>query len=409
MGEKIPGKDNTMKSLFSRLKKRKGFTLVECIVAIAVFAAFCLMVVMITAGARREARLANDTEAELNGLVDNITDDDIQRGYNSSHYSTNTLNFNYSGDASGTFSISYDIINGHKNFIECPTCHHFANNSDFMNGSTPQNFNPAASNYVCPECSNIVSVQLECADCGETAHYSDCDFKYNSANKWTYSKGSGSFVCNKCGSGNVSLKDLEKYMSLSNLSVSGIAANAIRYGTVIPLEQKEVVTITDGAGAAAPAGVTASVQVSYGDGVSADLLKNPNYLADYKIRIYGVPVGDEKKVILTLPAGYDIRDLREGTSNYDLASKKVSYNVSTTDNSTISWTTNGGEITLRFKLVNMESGFSFDYDYQKSNYTYQIMNDSGSYVDKDYDGPGLAVYWFGLSGNGGSENWPITP
>lgn len=382
-----------MKSLFSRLKKRKGFTLVECIVAIAVFAAFCLMVVLITAGAQREAKMANDTEAELNGLIDNISSDDVYRGYNSDHYSAEKLDFNFSGSSNGTFSISYDIVDGHKNYIACSGCKYYGNNTEFMNGASSQNFNPAASIYVCPECSNAVSVDLKCANCGETGHYSDCDFKHNSANKWTYSKGSGTFVCNKCGSGNVSMDGIEKYAGLNALSVSGIAPNAIRYGTVVPPDRNEAVSIS-GLGA----GESVSVTVKYGEGVAADLLKNPKYIADYTVTL-SVPVGGEKVIGIQLPKSYLVSDFSspEGVdATFDDVDNKITVKSS-----------GSSGIKLKFKLINKESGFSFDYDYQKSKYTYQIMNDAGTYEETEFKGPGLAVYWFGLSGNGGSGNWPI--
>ena len=385
-----------MKSLFSRLKKRKGFTLVECIVAIAVFAAFCLMVVLITAGAQREAKMANDTEAELNDLIDNISSDDIYRGYNSDHYSAEKLDFNFSGSSNGTFSISYDIVDGHKNYIECSSCHYYGNNTEFMTGVSSQSFDPTTNSYVCPECSATISaVQLKCGACGETGDSDSCDSKYDSTKKWTYHKSSCSFVCNKCGSGNVGPDDSVSYTGFNHVSLSGIAPNAIRYGTVVPPTDKNEVVKVSGLGA----GESVSVTVKYGEGVLADLLKNPNYIADYSVAL-SVPVGAEKIISIQLPKGYYVKDFSSPAG--------VTASLDTDDNIITVKSSGSSSIKLKFKLINMESGFSFDYDYQKSKYKYQIMNSTGTYEETEFKGPGLAVYWFGLTGNGGSDNWPIT-
>lgn len=396
-----------MKSLFKRLQKRKGFTLVECIVAIAVFAAFCLMITLIVAGAQKESIIANDTETELNGLVENVMNDDINRGFNST-YSTDALNFNFSSEAggSGTFSITYDIVDGHKNYVLCTGCGYFDNNTAFMNGVACQNFEPWNTNYVCPECSKVLmgsDVSLTCAECkANTNYYTVCDKEYNSAKAWTYQPSSGSFICNKCGSANVTAQNIEeKKLENSYVSVSGLAPNAIRYGTAIPPKKAAVVSVTDSSGAQ-NAAAKAKIYVNY-DGTAS----NPNSVGTYTINIsdVNVPSGDTTKVTITIPTGYYFENLQASNST-DLASKGVSYIQSEykdEKNSSLIWEGNSSSgVTLTFKLRSYKTGFSFDYDYQNASYTYK--DDKG--VEKTVTGSGLANYWFGLTGNGGAEYWP---
>ena len=91
----------------------------------------------------------------------------------------------------------------------------------------------------------------------------------------------------------------------------------------------------------------------------------------------------------------------------DLAAKKVSYVQSEygdKKNSTISWEGDSSTgVKLTFKLKSYKTGFSFDYDYQNATYTYKDDDDK----DVTVTGSGLANYWFGLTNNGGSLQWPI--
>lgn len=395
-----------MKSLFKRLQKRKGFTLVECIIAIAVFAAFCLMITLIVAGAQRESIIANDTETELNGLVENVMNDDINRGFNST-YSTDALNFNFSSEAggSGTFSITYDIVDGHKNYVLCTGCGYFANNTEFMGGTACQNFEPWNTNYVCPECGKTLmgsDVTLTCAECAtNTNYYTVCDKEYNSSKAWTYQTSSGSFICNHCGSANVTSQNIdEKKLEKSYVSVSGLAPNAIRYGTAIPPRKAAVVSVTDSTGAKND-DAKARISVNY-NGTAT----NPNSIGEFTVGIsnVSVPSGDKTKVTITMPAGYYFENLKADNST-DLAAKGVSYTQSeylSEDNSSLTWEGSSSGTTLTFKLRSYKTGFSFDYDYQNASYTYKDEHDK----DVTVTGSGLANYWFGLTGNGGAEYWP---
>ena len=61
-----------MKNFLKRLNGRKGFTLVECIIAVAVFAAMTLIVFMILMNARAEAQKAIKTEEDFRKEMRNI-------------------------------------------------------------------------------------------------------------------------------------------------------------------------------------------------------------------------------------------------------------------------------------------------------------------------------------------------
>ena len=400
-----------MKSLFKRLQKRKGFTLVECIIAIAVFAAFCLMITLIVAGAQRESIIANDTETELNGLVENVMNDDVNRGFNTTN---DPLIFNFSSETgtSGAFSITYDIVDGHKNYVLC-SCGYFANNTEFMGGVACQNFEPWSMSYVCPQCgTNLGSaaVQLSCKDCTkaggtDVAGYNSCNGYYGNA--WTYHKGSGSFTCNKCGGANVYPDNIEeKMLEKSYVSVSGLAPNAIRYGTAIPPRKEAVVSVTDSKGAKND-DAKAKITVKYVDSSGKEPTKlKSNDVGTYTVSISDVkvPSGDKTKVTITMPAGYYFEDLKADNST-DLADKGVSYTQSeylSEDNSSLTWEGSSSGTTLTFKLRSYKTGFSFDYDYQNASYTYKDEHDK----DVTVTGSGLANYWFGLTGNGGAEYWP---
>ena len=390
-----------MKSLFKRLKERKGFTLVECIVAIAVFAALCLMVAMIIGGAQRESIKAHDTETELNGLIDNVLDDDLDRRYNST-YSNKKLEMSFSGDATGNFAITYDLIDGHKNHIVCDSCGYFANNAEFSpNGKTEQ-FLQTAMNYVCPVCKHQpVKVTLKCADCGATGSYS------NSA-AFLYEKTSGSYMCNTCGSGYVSSTEIDENLmiSQSNVSVKGIAANAIRYGTLKKPEKANVITVTDDSGAPSDK-ASANVKVKY----TTTNATNPNVIGEYRIDIGSViepddpdpsdPVKPHTTVQISIPNGYFIEDFKcNNSSTIPDNVTLLQPDYAKDERGSISWTSTDSQKTIyfTFKLRNYKTGFSFDYDYTS------VLEKEGSskYVS------GLAQYWFGLASNGGGEKWPIT-
>ena len=58
-----------MKKMMKVLSGKKGFTLIECVIAIAVFAALTGMVLMIMSQTIQLSKKASDAETDLNNLV----------------------------------------------------------------------------------------------------------------------------------------------------------------------------------------------------------------------------------------------------------------------------------------------------------------------------------------------------
>lgn len=392
-----------MKSLFKRLKERKGFTLVECIVAIAVFAAFCLMVMMIIAGAQRESKAAYDTEEELNTLIDNVMEDDIDRRYNSS--STKTLNMSFSGSGSGNFAITYDVVDGHKSYLVCDSCGYFGPHAEFCPNGLNEHFSQTGMNYACPMCDHQpVKVTLECADCKVSGSYTNTSL-------FTYQKTSGNYVCVSCGGASVSSQEIaSELFENTNLSVSGMAPNAIRYGSVEKPSYNAAVAVTDDSGAANDK-AKATVNVNYTP-YSTNNLAQPG---TYTVIIGSITKPDpvtvkdnngndvqknvQTKVAIGLPNGYYVEDLKvDGSANVPTNVMLVQPGYSDGKKGSLVWTSTDTDVdvTFTFKLVNYKTGFSFDYDYQ------QVPNASGT----GYETGGLARYWFSLTGNGGQTQWP---
>lgn len=402
-----------MKSLFKRLKERKGFTLVECIVAIAVFAAFCLLVMMIIAGAQRESKSAYDTEEELNTLVDGIMDDEVNRRYNSSSTNTKTLNMSFSGQSSGDFSITYDVIDGHKNYLVCDSCGYFALNAEFCPNGRTDMFLQTATNYVCPMCSHQpVKVTLECADCNVSGSYkNDTLFSYEKAN--------GSYVCKTCGSASVSSQEIEaELFEQAKVSVSGMAPNAIRYGSIKKPAYNAAVSVTDDTGAEDEK-AKANVTVKY---VPMVPTSNPTLPGTYSVSIGSVTRPDpititkddgttettnvQTRVAISLPTGYYVEDFKVNGVDYNAETHKnvifVQPGYDDGNNGTITWTSTDSSMSaaFSFKLKNYKTGFSFDYDYQ----TVPKYDASGKITG--YEAGGLSTYWFSLTNDGGSATWP---
>ena len=64
-----------MKKMMKALHGKKGFTLIECVIAIAVFAALTGMVLMIMSQTIQLSKKATDAETDLNKLVENVVQD----------------------------------------------------------------------------------------------------------------------------------------------------------------------------------------------------------------------------------------------------------------------------------------------------------------------------------------------
>ncbi len=211
------------------LKKRKGFTLVECLIALAVFAALTLVVFAILANARQRLVIANATEENLNILIDNVVSDETYVSYNDP--SSKELKLNVTGG--GEFKVSYSVIDGYKNFVLCTntSCEYFAENTEFMT-VVPEDFDQTY--YLCPKCSEIIDQTLYCEDCqNEGSHIA-------SSNKFTYIPTTSGYSCNDCGGMNVKGKEIQEgVVSSDSLGIKGMVPNAILYGEIEPYENPE--------------------------------------------------------------------------------------------------------------------------------------------------------------------------
>lgn len=363
-----------MNKFLKRLNRRKGFTLVECIVAIAVFAALIMVVFMILANAKTQAEIANKTEEDLNHLINNVVSDETYRKYreetDAAGNRLNILKLNVEGQAQ-TFDISYNKVDGYKNFVICPVCEHFANNSDFMGTTKPEDF-VQSSAYICPANSSHTFYQtLVCEDCGETG-------THDNTSKFTYDPISGGYACNACGGFSVKGNNIdEAVVADAKISVSGLYPNAILYGDVVP-----ITTLAKYSDPANP---------SFDNG-NGSVLLNLQYTASSNQSIPGTytltiqpnpaPTGIDTSnfsLDLRLPPHYVVKNYKEitssGTSTYKSGDESdnsgyIKYNFSAS-----------GQFKVQFQLVNYKSGFSFEYDYNNS-----VADDQG-----------LAGYWFGLN------------
>lgn len=380
------------------LFRRKGFTLIECLIAIAVFGAMVMIVFMILTHARTQTVEANKSEEDLSNLIGNVMGDETYKRYNKDHHETNgedVLSLVVDGSATN-FTISYNVVDGNKNFVKCPNaaCGHYANNTDFMLepdvGGTFKAVSKAdfaqSKKYVCPKCETEFYDTLLCEDCEATADHND-------ATMFTYLPTTGGFICNSCGGTAV------RHTSYSNgtatgdasMSVSGIVPNAIRYGSVSPCKDtNNVVTrpieglfYYENADGAKIGGGQIKFSLIY------DAAANSSLPGTYTLSIqsWGAPpddaVGDDDYYVMSieLPPHYVVKNWTKSLGEAVLS--KLENGDSSENNCRICLRTkSGNESRFTFQLVNYKSGFSFEYDYNDSD------NSSNC---------GLLGYWFGLS------------
>lgn len=373
-----------MNKLLNRLKKREGFTLVECIVAVAVFAVMVLLVFAILTRATEEAKMANKSEEDLTHLIDNVVSDEtykkFREEYDASGNLLNAMQLNIAGSSS-KFNITYNVIDGYKNFVVCPSCGHFADNSVFM-GSTPkENFGNVvgtAQAYLCPSCATSFSQTLMCDDCENTG-------SSTIPGNFTYIPSTGGFSCNSCGSTAVKGTDIDdKVTSDAKMAVSGIVPNAIAYGSVKrPTDLTELVTYSG-------INETTGTAENFTDGsVSMNLTyeasSNQSLPGTYTLTITpnkpANAASNGLNLELKLPPHYKFQNLTEVTT----AGTLVYTSGDSSDNAaTLNYTFNAtSQYKIKFQFVNYKSGFSFEYDY----------NDATDAAQ------GLAEYWFGLNGS----------
>ena len=378
-----------------KLLRNKGFTLVECVIAIAVFAVITVMVLMIMATTVQTQKKATDAEDDLNILVQNVVEDETNKKYGDD---TKTLMMKVGSGGLG-FSMTYSTVDGYKNYVICPSCNNKYNHTEFMsaaaygsalyisdlNSATTSGdnsyiqhdasywFDPSGMNYVCPDCGYMFVDQLECTACGKTGSMKD----------FSYDRFKGAYFCPDCGNGNVSQQGLLQTVAAdSDFHISGMSANAIRYGEVAEPELEEAKLYMSLSGAA-------------NDTFRATLAYTPNSRVSlpgkYKLTIQNLNLADDEigKLSIYLPPCYVCNVT--GFSNNISSSSEASVIVKKSSNIQDSTKTSkleidgithsgvGASFYIEFTLTNYESNNSFDYDYADK--------DTGS-ANK------LAGYWF---------------
>ena len=425
-----------------RLRHHKGFTLVECIIAIAVFAVMTSMVLLIMSGTIKLSKKATDSEAGLNELVQNVVQDNSNKTYGDD---SKILEMDFGGAASPNFRITYSTTDGARTMLRCPInegapdgdankgCGEIANVLEYMeyiyssanyltsSDSEKNNcrisywFDPsdaAVNKYICPNCGKNFGqddVYLECLGClfgapegtGYPAKASD----------FIYDRSSGGYVCPKCQSGHVTqiiysepsnsgntmpITEVNEHSNY-DFKINGIQSNAIRYGKIDAPDNDTIKSFSN-INAPASTDVKCSTTISY--------QKNSNGAAGiYTLTISSVTNlndGDAATYSIDLPGAYVVRLL--GSSNINVGDPSKPYDADKpsatvieskeyddpSETSAISvtniTTTNSNNIVIKFTLCNYANNNSFDDDYSA-------------------DG-GLTKFWYGSTATSATFNVP---
>lgn len=356
-----------MKNLFTRLYRRKGFTLVECLIAIAVFAALTMVVFAILTNARNASVKASKTEENLTTLIENVVGDESYTRYNSVDPAKNNLLTLKLSSGGSDFRISYTEIDGYKTFVLCPdaSCAHFADNSEFMTGERAD-FSQS-SMYVCPKCGGSIVQELRCEDCGNLGNHTD-------TSKFTYIPSTGGYYCNSCGGTGVKGSNVDDtIVSNDDLNIKTLVPNAIVYGSVTPkTDRNEIFDLQDLAGGTISGNI--SMTLSYTEGA------NTTIPGTYKLRLSSNAPSSDFKILVDLPAGYKIPadsfNATIGKCNPQFDETENAYSLEFYDCTTNAY------CEVEFKLVQEKSGLSFELDY------YDPVDSSNS---------GLSGYWFQMT------------
>lgn len=357
----------------THLKKRKGFTLVECIVAVAVFAALVMVIFMILANARTEANMANQSEQDLNNLIDNVIGDDTYKIYNSSN--SEILNMSYTvydkdGKATGDkgdFSISYDTINGYKNYVECPKCKTFENNTAFMGTNSIASFGATDLKYTCPSCSHAFEQTLVCDDCLAESNNTD-------TNAFTYDTSTGSYYCDQCGGSSVQGKGVKQLATDSEgLSISGIVPNAIRYGVVSkPSDEKAegFVIIEDKTTNQKIIGAKVTLSVAYTAPANHSVPGKYTFTLSGWGQDFGGVDEENARIIIYMPNAYVINNVTPAMNGLD---PQCAVTVIQEDGAEVAGSLSQlviddipnelSQVSFSFNLQNYKNYYSFDRDY----------------------------------------------
>ena len=352
-----------MKNLFRRLNGRKGFTLVECLIAIAVFAALTMVVFAILTNARNATVKANKTEDNLTTLIGNVVGDESYTRYNANS-EVLTLKLSSGGE---NFRVSYTEIDGYKTFVVCPntSCQYFADNSEFMPCERVDFIQTA--HYTCPKCASNFVQQLVCEDCGATA-------SHTATSAFTYISSTGGFYCNNCGGTGVRGSNVDaNVVNNDNLNIKSLVPNAIVYGSVDRMSDRNAIfDLQDSTGGTISGNI--NMTLLYTEGA------NSSIPGTYKLRLKSDVGASDFKILVDLPGGYKIPassfSATLGNCNPQYDSTTNAYYLEFYD------CTTNGYCEAEFQLVNEKSGLSFELDY---------------YNPTDADQSGLSGYWFQMT------------
>lgn len=369
------------------LFRRKGFTLIECLIAIAVFGAMTMIVFMILTHARTQTVEANKSEEDLSNLIENVIGDETYKRYNEANHTggNDTLQLNVQG-VSDAFSITYNVVDGNKNLIKCSdtNCGYYGNNTEFMfaaDGSVvPKASFVQTSEYKCPKCGVEFEDTLTCEDCEATGKHTDTSL-------FTYLPSTAGYMCNTCGGLAV---HHDSYAADATgdatMSISGIVPNAMRYGEVKDKADsgrtiQDLVYYTNTA--------TGGGKINFG--LSYQASSNGNLPGEYTLSVSAADVPADAidtsgsfTMVINLPPYYVVKDFKQVTGSGSATPVVLSGDTKNHGSITITTAMKNSVSTYTFQLVNYRSGFTFENDY---------------FDASDKNNTGLGGYWFGASPN----------
>jgi len=401
-----------------KLYRNKGFTLVECVIAIAVFAILTVLIMMMMSMAIETSKKAGAAEEDLNKLVQNVEEDASTQTYNS--LNSHVLKMKFGGTATDeNFSITYNVIDGFRDYIICPNCgkafnrndylYNIANTDTYKNAAaderqryglyhwydpfgTPGSSDTDEATYlarlVCPDCHAVlkpgvdyapsgspaqVLADLECLACLNTGSMYD-----NS--KFTYDNNTGLYYCKSCLSTNIRQKGIqEQVVADSTFSIGNLIPNAIRYSEVKQPSKDDL----KGTYFTAKHMTDSTVTVTNYN-IALKYLKDSSTLnsGSYQMTISntGLTGSSQAQFTMALPYGYMFKAVKitdtHGTTYYEDGVAKTSGGAtdayttcsyaSGIDGAPATLTINGvpaSGVTIDFTLNSTSSGFAFDIDY----------------------------------------------